>query len=126
VESSVVTDLVPKNTLKSDVGSKNASISAENETLNQLELVPEKDRASFFEDIRQNLEKINQFIPIQSTNLVFEFDELGDPPVIKVVDKDSSEIIREIPPKEFSEMAKALDEFADKLNGSAMIFESIV
>lgn len=69
-------------------------------------------------DIKANLEKINNFIPVQSTNLVFEFDELGDPPVVKVLDKSSQEIIREIPSKEFREMAKALDEAADKLNTS--------
>ncbi len=85
-----------------------------------------QSKEAFFDSVREHLEKLNEFIPIQSTNLVFEFDELGDPPVIKVIDKDSSEVIREIPSKEFSEMAKALDNFADKLNQSGMIFNETV
>ncbi|MFY8272921.1 flagellar protein FlaG [Pseudoalteromonas sp. SSDWG2] len=74
------------------------------------------------EELKESLEKLNEFIPIRSTNLIFEFDELGDPPVIKVVDRDSEEVIREIPPREFREMAKALEDFADKLDNRGMIF----
>ncbi|MEO2266929.1 flagellar protein FlaG [Pseudoalteromonas pernae] len=74
------------------------------------------------EEIKESLEKLNEFIPIRSTNLIFEFDELGEPPVIKVVDRDSEEVIREIPPREFRDMAKALEDFADKLDNRGMIF----
>lgn len=81
----------------------------------------------FFQDIKDNLKKLNDFIPVQSTSLVFEFDELGDPPVVKVLDKDSQEVIREIPPKEFREMAQALQEVADKLsNSKGMLFNDTV
>ena len=125
-ENSVISELVPNSNVKEDVGTETVSKTQQVEEVVEPKPSTEAERASFFEDIRKNLEKINQFIPIQSTNLVFEFDELGDPPIIKVVDKDSSEIIREIPPREFSEMAKALDEFADKLNSSALIFDSVV
>ncbi|TMP87910.1 flagellar biosynthesis protein FlaG [Pseudoalteromonas ruthenica] len=75
------------------------------------------------EELRESLEKLNEFVPIRSTNLIFEFDELGDPPVVKVVDRDSEEVIREIPPKEFREIAKALEEFADKLDNRGVFFD---
>ncbi|QFU05546.1 flagellar protein FlaG [Pseudoalteromonas sp. THAF3] len=75
------------------------------------------------EELRESLDKINDFIPIRSTNLVFEFDELGDPPIVKVIDRDSEEVIREIPPKEFREVAKALEEFADKLDNRGVFFD---
>lgn len=75
----------------------------------------------FFAEIKDNLQKINDFIPVQSTNLVFEFDELGDPPVVKVVDKGSDEVIREIPSQEFREVAKAIENLADKLTSSSGI-----
>lgn len=79
------------------------------------------------DDIKANLEKINQFIPIQSTDLVFEFDELGEPPIVKVLDKNSQEVIREIPPKEFREVAKALEDVADKMsNTKGVLFEDSV
>ncbi len=85
------------------------------------------DKSTIFDDIKANLEKLNQFIPVTSTNLVFEFDELGDPPVVKVVDRDSSEVIREIPSKEFREVAKALDNFADTVStASGILFDKSV
>ncbi|WP_462157629.1 flagellar protein FlaG [Pseudoalteromonas sp. GB56] len=75
----------------------------------------EQSREQFFEEIRENLKKLNEYIPLKATNLIFEFDEIGDPPVVKVIDRESEETIREIPPREFRDVAKALEEFADKL-----------
>jgi flagellar protein FlaG len=66
--------------------------------------------------IRETLEQINKIIPITNTRLVFEFDELGDPPIIKVIDKVSNELIREIPSKDLIKVAKAFNEMADNLN----------
>lgn len=65
--------------------------------------------------IRQTLEQINKVIPITNTRLVFEFDELGDPPVIKVIDKTSNELIRQIPSQDLVKVAKAFSEMADNL-----------
>lgn len=73
-------------------------------------------------EVKDNLEKLNRYIPVTSTNLSFEFDESGDPPFIRVVDKENEEVIREIPSKEFREVAKALDELADKLSGKGLLF----
>jgi flagellar protein FlaG len=115
-----------KSVVDSKVGMNNADKSKEGSQESVFDVNNGQKSASLLEEVKQNLEKVNQFIPIQSINLIFEFDEMGEPPVIKVVDKESSEVIREIPPKEFTEMAKALDEFADKLNGSAMIFDTKV
>jgi len=77
-------------------------------------------------EVKENLEKLNQFIPVTSTNLSFEFDDKGNPPFIRVIDKDNDEVIREIPSKEFREVAKALDEFADKLSNKGFIFDKTV
>jgi flagellar protein FlaG len=47
--------------------------------------------------------------------------------VVKVLDKDSQEVIREIPPKEFREVAQALQEVADKLsNSKGVLFNDTV
>lgn len=81
----------------------------------KVDLVVEQEK-SFFEEIKENLKKINDFIPVSSTNLIFEFDELGEPPVVKVIDKSNDEVIREIPPQEIREVAKAFESLADKLN----------
>lgn len=85
-----------------------------------------KDKELLIEEVKSNLEKLNSFIPVASTNLSFEFDENGDPPFIRVMDKDNKEVIREIPSEEFREVAKALEEFTDKLTGKGVIFNQTV
>ncbi|TGE83371.1 flagellar biosynthesis protein FlaG [Pseudoalteromonas sp. KS88] len=81
----------------------------------------EGERKALIDEVKENLEKLNKYIPVASTNLKFEFDEDGDPPIIKVFDKKSEEVIREIPTEEFREVAKALEEFADKLTNKGLI-----
>lgn len=71
------------------------------------------------EAIIESLKSINQQFPLKSTSLIFEFDDITDPPVIKVVDKESGDIIRELPPKELREIAQALSDIADNLSNEA-------
>lgn len=83
----------------------------------------QKDKKELFSEVKENLEKLNNYIPVTSTNLIFEFDEKGEPPIIKVLDKENDEVIREIPTEEFREVAKALEEFADKLSNKGLLFD---
>ncbi|TMO63254.1 flagellar biosynthesis protein FlaG [Pseudoalteromonas aurantia] len=71
--------------------------------------------------LQESLDRVNEFLSVQSTSLSFEFDEKGDPPIIKVIDQGSEEVIREIPSKEFREVAKALEELADKLDNKGVL-----
>ena len=89
------------------------------------QLDSESERKALIDEVKENLEKLNQYIPVTSTNLKFEFDENGEPPIIKVYDKESEKVIREIPSEEFREVAKALDEFADKLTNKGLLFNQI-
>ena len=70
-------------------------------------------------EILERLKSVNEQFPLKSTSLVFEFDDANEPPVIKVVDKESGDVIREIPPKELREIAKALSDIADNLSSEA-------
>lgn len=72
-------------------------------------------------DVVKAIDTVNQKLLVKSTNLVFEFDDVKDPPIIKVVDKENGDVIREIPSKELREIAKALNSIADNLNGSSGI-----
>ncbi|RXF07166.1 flagellar protein FlaG [Pseudoalteromonas sp. PS5] len=83
----------------------------------------EQSKGNLVAEVKQNLEKVNQFIPVTSTNLQFEFDEEGDPPIVKVIDSESNKVIREIPSEEFREVAKALEEFADKVSSRGLLFD---
>jgi flagellar protein FlaG len=76
------------------------------------------------ERIKKSLESLNKFIPLVNTNLVFEFDDLNDPPIIKVIDRESKELIREIPSKDLDKVAKAFDDMVDTLNKSGALFNS--
>lgn len=76
------------------------------------------------ERIRESLESLNQFIPLVNTNLVFEFDDLNDPPIIKVIDKESKELIREIPSRDLDQVAKAFGDMVDTLNKSGALFNT--
>jgi flagellar protein FlaG len=89
-------------------------------------IIEGNDKQTLIDDVKSNLDKLNDFIPVTSTNLSFEFDEKGDPPFIRVIDRDNEEVIREIPSEEFREVAKALDEFADKLTNKGFIFDKTV
>ena len=88
---------------------------------NSQQLDSESERKALIDEVKENLEKLNKYIPVTATNLKFEFDEQGDPPIIKVYDKESEKVIREIPSEEFREVAKALEEFADKLANKGLI-----
>ena len=67
------------------------------------------------DQVKATLEQINTLVPIANTRLIFEFDELGDPPIIKVIDKTSNELIREIPSQDLLKVAKAFSEMAENL-----------
>lgn len=104
----------PDNADKLSIAEQIDKVAAEKVAAEQAE----KDVAAVSFDnnqIRQTLEQINKVIPITNTRLVFEFDELGDPPVIKVIDKTSNELIRQIPSQDLVKVAKAFSEMADNL-----------
>ena len=66
--------------------------------------------------VDEKLKILNEQLSFKSTSLVFEFDDANDPPIVKVIDKESGDVIREIPPKDLREIAKALTEIADNIN----------
>ncbi|HJV75570.1 MAG TPA: flagellar protein FlaG [Noviherbaspirillum sp.] len=55
------------------------------------------------------LKQINDTLKKLSQNLEFKLDEDTERPVVKVVDQQTKEIIRQIPTQEALEIAKALD-----------------
>lgn len=81
----------------------------------------QSDTEASAEEVTAAVDKINLNLMSKSTNVVFEFDKKGDPPVVKVVDRHNGEVIREIPSKEMRAVAKALNELADNMTGSSGI-----
>lgn len=67
------------------------------------------------------VEQINQSPIIRNTSLQFVFDEKDDPPVVKVMDTESGEKIRQIPSELAVKLAKAIEEMADNQESRAGI-----
>lgn len=61
------------------------------------------------EQLKQALEQINQAMRQQAANLEFSVDGDTDRTIVRVVDQDTQEVIRQMPTKEALEIAKALD-----------------
>lgn len=130
---SAVNTSITKDAVKEEKLEKGTALSAREavdlknaQNLKDQEEQEGKEDKELFVEVKDNLEKLNEYIPVTSTNLKFEFDDGGDLPIIKVLDKSNDEVIREIPTEEFREIAKALDEFADKLTNKGLLFNKTV
>lgn len=125
VPTSAVSILAPSNIKEGVTTSENLrTVESTTKLASQSDLREQErdEQELLISDVRSNLEKLNEVLPIAATNLSFEFDETGKPPFIRVIDKGSDEVIREIPSEEFREVAKALEEFADKLVSKGFLF----
>lgn len=61
------------------------------------------------EDTRKALDDINKFVHQVTSDITFSIDEDTGKSIIKVVDRQTNEVIRQIPAQEVVEIAKALD-----------------
>jgi len=86
-----------------------------------------EDSKSGEQSVADVVEEMNQSDAIRNTSLQFVIEERGDPPVVKVMDKDSGEMIRQIPSELVVKLSKALEEMADnKGNTSGFLFDKQV
>lgn len=60
--------------------------------------------------LRQATEKLNQAIRLMASNLQFTIDEETGIDVVKVVDTDTKEVIRQFPSEEILAIARAFDQ----------------
>lgn len=61
------------------------------------------------EQVGNAVSKINKVIQVVDRNLEFTVDKDTDMTVVKVIDSESKEVIRQIPSEEVIQIAKALD-----------------
>jgi len=69
-------------------------------------------------ELGEAVESINQFVNAQMRTLNFSVDENSGKPVVKVVDFDTKDVIRQIPGEEVLKMASAIKRLQEDL-GSA-------
>ncbi len=61
-------------------------------------------------DFSDLIEKVNQYVNSFSTKVTFDYDEEEEKPVIVVLDKETGETIRQIPPKEMLHLLSKLED----------------
>jgi flagellar protein FlaG len=70
------------------------------------------------DELGEAVENINQFVNSQGRTLNFSVDEESGKPVVKVVDFETKEVIRQIPSEEVLTMAKAIKRLQEDLGAS--------
>ncbi|MCA9772371.1 MAG: flagellar protein FlaG [Myxococcales bacterium] len=67
------------------------------------------------EELRKVVESLNESVSALNTNLRFEVDERTEEVVVQIVDRETSKVIRQIPPKQLLELRARLKELAGGL-----------
>lgn len=61
------------------------------------------------EQVSEAVDKIKQSLPASAQSLEFSIDESSKQTVVKVIDQDTREVVRQMPSEEALALAKALD-----------------
>jgi len=64
------------------------------------------------EEIRRDIEAINEQLTVLNQSLQFSIDAETRDVVVKIVDKDSGEVVKQIPPEEVMNLRKRLREMS--------------
>lgn len=105
-------------TIKHDEDTKEASILADNlatESLNLNEIKVRLEEELLSESFNKLFSKDNSISLMQSRSLEFSVGDFEGKTVVKVVDKDSKDVIRQIPSEEFIKMAQRIDILSEKM-----------
>ena len=74
----------------------------------QVDIPEAGSRAAAPEDLGQAVAKMNDYIQSERRDLLFSIDEASGETVIRVLDTDSGDLIRQIPNEQFLKMAESL------------------
>lgn len=64
--------------------------------------------------VRQAVASLNQAVQMASSNLKFTLDEATREPIVRVVDTETGQLIRQIPSKEALAIASSIDDFLSR------------
>ncbi len=68
-----------------------------------------KDDPGILEKLKAAVEKIQEFVSSTASDIKFSIDEESGQTVVKVVDRETQDVIRQIPSQEMLDLAQALD-----------------
>jgi flagellar protein FlaG len=75
-----------------------------------VQRVSQSERGLSTDEIEQIVSELNNFIQIFNTKIAFEIDKETRKTVLKIIDAQSDEIIRQIPPEELLAISKRISE----------------
>ncbi len=98
-------------TAKSDNAQANsvANVSANPVAPASVQAVQQAGAVPKPQEVKESVEKINKTVQAMGRNLQFSVDESTQMNVVKVVDVETKDVIRQIPSEEVLAIAKALD-----------------
>ncbi len=107
VNASTIAFPVPR--IDKSAGSENETERGDKSPKSDLQKLDEAREA--MERLRAKLDELRSSGLLRETKLEIEFDEdLGDQMLVKIIDKETDEVVREVPPRELVEFAKRLSE----------------
>jgi flagellar protein FlaG len=75
----------------------------------------ETSEIDFYNKVKETVDLANKEIKIFNTNLNFSIDKELNKVVVKVIDKETKEVVRQIPPEELLKMAKDFEKYGSFL-----------
>ena len=70
------------------------------------------DKSWTKEELATQIDAMNKLVELKFTSLEFEQHEKLDRTIVRVIDRDTEEVIKEIPPQKFLDMISSMLEFA--------------
>ncbi|MFN3134678.1 MAG: flagellar protein FlaG [Candidatus Kryptonium sp.] len=74
------------------------------------EIVNENKASLSIEEIESVIKELNQFIRIFNTKIAFEIDRETKKTILRIVDVETNEVIRQIPPEELLKISRRISE----------------
>ncbi|MFZ3001682.1 MAG: flagellar protein FlaG [Undibacterium umbellatum] len=79
------------------------------QTANPVRATNQSSKAASADEINKAVAEINKSVQVSSQNLEFSVDNDAKEVVVKIVDQQTKQVIRQIPTEEALEIAKSLD-----------------
>ena len=90
-----------------------------------VDAVQQASTASNFPQVKQALEHINKSAQIQAQGIEFTIDPDDDRTIVKVVDKNTKTVLRQIPSEEALNIAKAIDKAIEQSQQGLLINQKV-
>lgn len=104
-----------KNTEKTQVNLSNPTLIDEQKKLKanigNADNSNREEKINFSQSFSGELDKANEFLQTSGTKISFSLDENADSPIVIVSDKESGNVIRQIPSEEMLKFAERVKEF---------------